>query len=94
MFVEDFGDVDGMIFVFDRDVNNRFFMRDTLVPLDIAFYSAEGVLVDLFRMEPCEAEPCPRYQPAGVYRYALERPAGTLVGVVSASDVLDVGPPG
>ena len=91
MFVEDFGEVDGMLFVFDQDVNNRFFMRDTLVSLDIAFFSAEGVLIDLFDMVPCEESPCVRYQPAGVYRYALERPAGTLVGVISAGDVLDVG---
>ena len=91
MFVSEFGDVDGMLFVFDTDVNNRFFMRDTLVPLDIAFFSAGGLLVDLFDMVPCEETPCPRYQPAGLYRYALERPAGTMVGVISAGDILDVG---
>lgn len=90
MFVEDFGDLDGMVFVFDRDVTNRFWMKDTLVPLDIAFFSAEGILVDVFEMVPCETTSCPRYQPAGVYRYALERPAGTMVGAITPSDQLDV----
>lgn len=90
MFVEDFGDLDGMVFVFDTDVTNRFWMKDTPVPLDIAFFSAEGLLVDLFEMTPCLTETCPRYQPAGVYRYAVERPAGTMVGVLTPSVVLDV----
>lgn len=92
MFVEDFGDLDGMVFVFDRDVTNRFWMKDTLVPLDIAFFSAEGTLVDLFEMVPCETDPCPRYQPAGIYRYAIERPSGSMVGVLSPAVVLDVEP--
>lgn len=90
MFVEDFGDLDGMVFVFDGDVTNRFWMKDTLVPLDIAFFSAEGILVDVFEMVPCETATCPRYQPAGVYRYAVERPAGTMVGVLSPADLLGV----
>lgn len=94
MFVEDFGDLDGMVFIFDRDVTNRFWMRDTPVPLDIAFFSAEGTLVDLFDMVPCQTSSCPRYQPAGIYRYAIERPAGTMVGVLTSATVLDVAPLG
>lgn len=90
MFVEDFGDLDGMIFVFDQDVTNRFWMKDTFVPLDIAFFSAEGLLVDLLEMAPCDTPTCPRYQPSGIYRYAVERPAGTMVGVLTPADVLDV----
>lgn len=88
MFVEDFGDLDGMIFIFDQDVTNRFWMRNTFVPLDIAFFTADGVLVDVLEMVPCDTPNCPRYQPSGIYRYAVERPAGTMVGVLSPSDLL------
>lgn len=90
MLVEDLGDLDGMVFVFPTDVINRFWMKDTPLPLDIAFFSADGTLVDLFEMVPCETDSCPRYQPAGAYRYAIERPAGSMVGVLTPSDLLDV----
>lgn len=82
MFVDSLGDLDGMLFVFESDVLTGFWMKDTLISLDIAFFSADGVLIDGFTMEPCEADPCPLYRPGGPYRYALEMPAGTMVGGV------------
>ncbi|MEX0825762.1 MAG: DUF192 domain-containing protein [Acidimicrobiia bacterium] len=78
MGVTDLGGLDGMLFVWDADVASAFVMRDTLLPLDIAFFAADGTLVDLLRMEPCVAEPCERYQPSGSYRYALEAPRGAF----------------
>jgi hypothetical protein len=80
MFVESLGDLDGMLFVFDRDVRSGFWMKDTLIRLDIAFFSSDGVFVDGLTMEPCEVDPCPNYRPGGSYRYALEMPAGTMAG--------------
>lgn len=81
MGVEDLGAVDGMLFVFPADTNGSFWMKDTLIALDIAFFSADGVLVDILAMEPCLADPCPSYRPDGVYRWALELPAGGLTGL-------------
>jgi uncharacterized protein len=78
MGLEDLGDLDGMLFVFDVDTESGFWMKNTLIPLDIAFFDDEGVFVDGFRMEPCTADPCPSYRPGGSYRYALEMPAGTM----------------
>jgi hypothetical protein len=78
MRLEDLGDLDGMLFVFDGDTDSGFWMKNTLIPLDIAFFNAEGGYVDGFRMDPCAADPCPTYRPAGSYRYALEMPAGTM----------------
>ncbi len=78
MGLEDLGDLDGMLFVFGGDTESGFWMKNTLIPLDIAFFNAEGVFVDGFRMEPCTADPCPTYRPGGSYRYALEMPAGTM----------------
>lgn len=78
MGVTDLGGLDGMLFVWDEDAASAFVMRDTLLPLDIAFFAADGTLVDLLSMEPCVAEPCERYQPSGPYRYALEAPTGAF----------------
>jgi uncharacterized membrane protein (UPF0127 family) len=83
MGVTDLGDLDGMLFVFDQDVSAAFWMKDTLIPLDIAFFTATGDLVDGFAMEPCTANPCPTYRPDGSYRYALEMPAGAMPGRIT-----------
>ena len=78
MFVEDLGDLDGMLFIFDTDTSSGFWMKDTLLPLDIAFFEVTGRFVDGFVMEPCPAAECPTYSPGGEYRYALEMKAGTM----------------
>jgi hypothetical protein len=78
MGVTDLGGLDGMMFVWDADVASAFWMKDTLLSLDIAFFAADGTLVDLLSMEPCVAEPCEHYQPSGPYRYALEAPRGAF----------------
>jgi uncharacterized membrane protein (UPF0127 family) len=78
MFVEDLGDLKGMLFVFDGIRTGGFWMKNTLIPLDIAFFDDAGAVVDVLTMVPCEADPCPSYTPVGAYRYALEAPAGTL----------------
>jgi uncharacterized membrane protein (UPF0127 family) len=78
MFVTDLGDLDGMLFVWEEDTTTSFWMKDTPLPLDIAFFRFDGTLVDLFSMEPCVAEPCERYQASDSYRYALEAPRGAF----------------
>jgi uncharacterized membrane protein (UPF0127 family) len=83
MGVTDLGDLDGMLFKWEEDTTSFFWMKDTLMPLDIAFFAADGTLVDLLSMEPCLTDPCPEYHPSGPYRYALEAPRG-------AFDAMDV----
>lgn len=78
MHVEDLLDLDGMLFVFDDDNTGGFWMKHTLLSLDIAFFDADGAVVDRFVMDPCTADPCPTYSAAGPYRYALEMAAGTM----------------
>ena len=62
----------GMLFVFDEDVDYGFWMKNTLIPLSIAFADAEGEIVRILDMDPCEADPCPVYDPEATYRTALE----------------------
>lgn len=74
--VDDLGTLDGMIFVFPADTEAAFTMRDTLMRIDIAFFAADGVLVDRLAMVPCPAAPCPSYRASGPFRYAVETADG------------------
>jgi uncharacterized membrane protein (UPF0127 family) len=62
----------GMVFVFPEPTRGAFWMRDTLIPLSIAFYDGSGTILRILDMEPCRAEPCPLYDPGVAYRGALE----------------------
>lgn len=76
MNVTDLAGIEGMLFVFADDVGDGFWMKDTLLPLDIAFFAGDGVIVDVLTMTPCAADPCPTYRPDGEYRFAVEVEAG------------------
>lgn len=85
----------GMVFVYTDDRTGSFWMRDTLIPLSIAFADASGEIIDIQDMEPCTALPCPRHAPAGPYRTALEVPQGwfTAQGVEPGWRLTDVPQP-
>jgi uncharacterized protein len=61
----------GMLFVFDREQTLSFWMKDTLIPLSIAYMDSEGRIVDLQDMKPLDDEP-PHYVSAEPAKYALE----------------------
>lgn len=68
----------GMLFLFEQPSSGGFWMKDTLVPLDIA-YLADGEVVQILQMEPCgEQDPCPTYPPGVTYDAALEVPQGAF----------------
>jgi uncharacterized membrane protein (UPF0127 family) len=62
----------GMAFVFPEDTTTSFWMKDTLIPLSIAFYDDTGRIVRILDMQPCRANRCPLYDPEVAYRGALE----------------------
>ncbi len=59
----------GMLFVFEGPVLASFWMRNTLVPLSIAFLSEQGEVVDIQDMEPLSDE---LHTPPVHYWFALE----------------------
>jgi uncharacterized membrane protein (UPF0127 family) len=63
---------EGMLFAFPDDTDGGFWMKDTHIPLSIAFVAADGEVLRIMDMDPCEADPCPVYRPGVTYRYALE----------------------
>ena len=62
----------GMIFVFADEQNRRFWMKDTLIPLSIAYADSTGRIVSIVDMEPCTADPCPLYSSDAPAQFALE----------------------
>ena len=89
MFVDDLGELDGMLFVFDTTTTGTFWMKDTALALDIAFFRSDGTLVDRFTMAPCDqGDDCPSYRSAAAYRFALEAPAGVLSGLADDATLI------
>ena len=80
MFVEDLGDLDGMLFYWRHEASIGFWMKNTLIPLDIVWFDRSGAFVGRASMAPCPETPCPRYVPGeGIdYRYAIEANPGDL----------------
>jgi uncharacterized membrane protein (UPF0127 family) len=59
----------GMLFVFEQKATHCFWMKNTLIPLSIAFLADDGTIVDIQDMQPQTLTfHCPR----GPIRYALE----------------------
>jgi uncharacterized membrane protein (UPF0127 family) len=63
---------DGMVFLFDAASSGSFWMKDTLIPLSIAFWDETGKIVGIRDMDPCTADPCPTYGSPEPYVGALE----------------------
>ncbi len=84
----------GMVFLFPADTQGSFWMRDTLVPLSIAFVDVDGWVVEVQEMTPCTSEPCPLYRPSAPYRSAVELRAGEFdaAGVGPGDEVVPIAP--
>ncbi len=70
----------GMLFVFEESAMRTFWMRDTPLPLSIAYIDERWVIREIHDMEPLSLEPVPSREPA---RYALEvnRDAFSRLGI-------------
>ncbi len=66
-------DDQGMIFIFAQDSLTPFWMKDTLIPLSVAFVGADGTVVDVQEMQALSED---NHYPAKPYRYAIEANAG------------------
>ncbi|PTX96689.1 DUF192 domain-containing protein [Opitutus sp. ER46] len=52
MFRRDLGPDDGMLFVYPRTQRMSFWMRNTPTPLDIGYFDAQGVLREIYPLQP------------------------------------------
>ncbi len=77
MFREQLPEDQGMLFVFEFSRIQSFWMRNTFIPLDIAFIDSEGKIVDIQQMEPIDESK--NYISAAPALYVLETNAGWFV---------------
>ena len=75
----DLAGYEGMVFQFDQPTTVAFYMKDTLIPLSIAWFSPGGTFINDTDMPPCKAQvSCPLYQSAAPYSTAIEVEQGYL----------------
>jgi len=77
MFREALPQDHGMLFVFEREQPLAFWMKNTLIPLDILYFDDSLRLVSISAdTPPCRTPYCPNYPSARPARYVLELNAG------------------
>jgi len=74
MFRRSLPEDEGMLFVFEEPQMLEFWMKNTYVPLDIAFIASDGRILNIEAMKPLDDGP--RYRSKGSARYAVEANRG------------------
>jgi uncharacterized protein len=64
----------GMIFIYSHPVSSPFWMKDTHIPLSIAFINSDGIIISIQKMEPDNDQRT--YPPPRPFLYALEMNQG------------------
>jgi len=94
MFATDLAPAEAMAFRYPDPHTGTFWMKNTVLPLSIAFFAPDGSFLESFDMEPCTTDSCPRYRTPRDFLVAVEVPQGGLaeLGLVAGSrlELLDV----
>ena len=80
-----------MYFIFQDETVRRFWMKDTLIPLDVSFFNSQHQVVNTVQgMEPCsQGDSCLIYSSQVPAMYAIEVPAGFLqANLIGIGDVV------
>jgi uncharacterized protein len=70
------GNNQGMLFVFEQKAQHCFWMRNTLIPLSIAFLDDDGTILNIENMQPKSED---SHCPLKAMRFALEMDQGWFV---------------
>ena len=82
-------DTDGMLFVYPDERIRAFWMKDTLIPLSLAFVDAAGIIISIHEMRPGSRDPVVSERPAS---YVIELALGEFsgAGVVPGDIIQDL----
>ncbi len=86
MFRESLEENTGMLFVFEQKAKYAFWMKNTLIPLDVIFIDENFNIIDIIYAIPCKEDPCKRYIPKKESLYVLE-----VNGNFTANNEISVG---
>jgi hypothetical protein len=87
MFRESLPDRTGMLFLFTDGAPHRFWMKNTMIPLDMIWMDGDGrVLFVSANTPPCKADPCPNFGPDVPAASVLE-----IAGGLAAKEKVTVG---
>ena len=83
----------GMLFIYSREQRCSFWMKNTLIDLDILFIRADGTVVNTATMKaPRPGEGPGSYPSRGPVKYCLELKAGTVKRLgIKAGDRVELG---
>ena len=74
MFRRSLPENEGMLFVYREPIELSFWMRNTLIPLDIAFVGADGIILNIHQAHPLDESVL--YRSAGAAKYVIETNRG------------------
>jgi hypothetical protein len=87
MFRESLPQRSGMLFLFANPAPHTFWMKNTMIPLDLIWMDEAGrVLFVSAETPPCKADPCPSYGPEVPAASVLE-----IAGGMAAKEKVTVG---
>lgn len=69
---------EGMVFMYEEDRILSFWMKDTLIPLDIIFFDSDARVTGFESMEPCKQQDCPTYVSENPSQFAVETNKGFI----------------
>lgn len=92
MFRQKLGRNDGMLFVFDEPAYHSMWMKNTLIPLSVAFVDARGEILNILDMEPHSLD---TRMAAGPASFAIETNKGWFAerGLKEGDRVAGLPPP-
>jgi len=62
----------GMLLVYPRPGDHRIWMKNMLIPLKVLWIDEQFRVLQIQRLDPCQASPCPVFSAASPTRYILE----------------------
>lgn len=89
MFRRVLPELHGMLFLFPTPEVQTFWMKNTVIPLDIIWIDEKMRVIEIVTASPCELDPCPGYGPEAPTAFVLEIGAGEAerLGIVPGSGV-------